>query len=78
MSRSESTTILRLLENEISNMMDNLYRLSLAARVHPMDALYGQSGMTLQQIKEGYDKRLAEVMRARESFLANLSLSGDE
>lgn len=54
--------ICRLIKREIGSADDNLARANLAAKTHPRDTYYGQSGQTLDEIIEGYEasKRLPE------------------
>ena len=61
-------TLLRLCDQAIGVADDNIYRARLASRGHPLNEEYGQSGLTLEQIIQGYEDGRTEYVKAKESL----------
>jgi hypothetical protein len=64
MTRTALDAAIEALERELGGHEDNLFRANLAARGHKLDKMYGQSGQTLGQIRDGYHEAATNTRAA--------------
>lgn len=53
-----SSYLVKLIENDLGAAQDNLYRAKIAARGRDTSAEWGESGVTLQSLIDGYQRKV--------------------